>query len=271
MVDLQSSLALQTLQENIEGVQKRISRKPLMFMTVHKFELKETGSVNVREFCLEGLRVDALLEIPGSQKQILKDVGQEAARRIMNKAKSKAPFSMLGKKRPPPEIKAAPATSQNTTLIGQRQDPGSDEPEEEDDRPDAPKVQTAQVQMTMKITKVAGNDKLVVKIKELSVGQNTFTSQKMAKRILHAPGLRTIIESGVSKLVSKSMSKKLVKEKTRFRDKMKNRFCFVCVSMFRVLTCFTCCKRGSRSDSRSGGRSGSRRGSRSGIRFGRKR
>lgn len=226
-MDMQSSMALQTMQKNIEGVRKRINRKPLMFLTVQKFQLKEEGSINVREFCLEGLQVTGFLEIPGSQKQIMKEFGQEAARKLMNKAKEKAPFRIFGKRTPQPEAKPPPvALAEKTDL-----DDEDISLMEQEDKPGAPKIQTAHVQMTMKLTKAKDADKVTVKIRELTVGQNTFTSQKTAKRILSAPGARTIIEAGVSKIVSKGMSKKLGKEK----NKLRNKFCFLCQGVMRCL------------------------------------
>mmetsp|Transcript_102795 Transcript_102795/g.331674 ORF Transcript_102795/g.331674 Transcript_102795/m.331674 type:complete len:223 (+) Transcript_102795:224-892(+) len=200
-MDLQAGMSMRVLKQRMEGERRRVNRRPEVYLTVRELALQDDGAItfSTREFSLSGLRVHALVEITGTHAQIARDLGQEAASRLWKKATG------LVRSKPGP---AAPA-GEAATLVGKRSDPAA----EAEAGQGGPAVQTCVVELTLSVSKEAGEERVRARIKDLEVGENTFTSKATAKRALGNARVRAMIEAGISKVVRHALSKKLNKAK----------------------------------------------------------
>jgi hypothetical protein len=201
-------MSMLMLKRKMEGERRKVNSRPEVYITVREFVLRDEGSISfsTQEFSLNGLRVNALVEIVGTQKQIAKELGQEAASRLLKKASS-----WVSKKKD----KKSSSKSEKATLVGKKAIPDIEEDGPQDTGAEDEVVQTCLVELVLNVFKEASDEKVSVKISDLSVGENTFTSPATAKKALGNSRIRGMIEAGIAKVVRHSLTKKLKKAKAQ--------------------------------------------------------
>mmetsp|Transcript_102079 Transcript_102079/g.288280 ORF Transcript_102079/g.288280 Transcript_102079/m.288280 type:complete len:239 (-) Transcript_102079:173-889(-) len=224
-MDLKTNMTMHMLKQKVEGERRKVNRRPEVYITVQEFVLQDDGAIafSPQEFSLSGLRVHAFVEIIGTQRQIAKELGQEAAARLLKRA-----GSWFGRKKK--KTNETRDAREKATLVGKQSSPaasGGDagEVQQEDDDDEHEVVQTCVVELTLRMSKQAQDEKVKVKISDLSVGENTFTSTKVAQKALGNPRIRTMIEAGISKVVMHAFTKKLRKARTKVWDAAYRKVC----------------------------------------------
>lgn len=206
-MNVQSSMSLLMLKKKLEGERKKVNSRPEVHLTIQEFVLRDEGAIRFspQEFSLSGLQVHAHVEIAGTQAQIAKELGKEAASRLLKKA-----ASVIGKGKSKNKKKKG-SKEENSTLVGKQLSKNdtpidSEEPLGSFDN-EAKVVQTCNVELTLSMVKQAGNEKVSVAISELVVGQNSFASPSVAKKALNNPRITSLIESGIARVVTKKLKK----------------------------------------------------------------
>ncbi|CAK0858771.1 unnamed protein product [Prorocentrum cordatum] len=224
-MDVQSSMSMLMLKSKMEGERRRVNSRPEVHITVQELLLQDSGSISfsTQEFSLQGLRVRALVEIKGTQATIAKELGQEAATRLLKKASSWVP----GKKK---DKKASSSKSEKATLVGKKGTVEVEDNAAQATGGDDEVLQTCTVELALNVSKEPADDKVHVKIRDLSVGENTFASPATAKKALSNHRIKAMIEAGLAKVMRHSFTKKLKKAKAAHP----------CRSAIRKLCCCFC-------------------------------
>jgi len=82
-----ASVSLQVLKDRLENSRRRMRDAPQVWVVIQKFapqDVLET-TITASKFCLEGLQMRASIEISGSYQQIVKEIGAEAALKLMDR------------------------------------------------------------------------------------------------------------------------------------------------------------------------------------------
>eukprot|EP00405_Crypthecodinium_cohnii_P022240 CAMPEP_0206473082 /NCGR_PEP_ID=MMETSP0324_2-20121206/32624_1 /ASSEMBLY_ACC=CAM_ASM_000836 /TAXON_ID=2866 /ORGANISM="Crypthecodinium cohnii, Strain Seligo" /LENGTH=268 /DNA_ID=CAMNT_0053947885 /DNA_START=168 /DNA_END=974 /DNA_ORIENTATION=+ len=238
-------MALKLLKQRLEGVRKKVSNKPEIYIVVEELFLPpHNGSVLVGtdELLLEQLKVKAVVEIIGPRHQILAELGREAARRTLKKgiAKLKLPIKakgwrftrgattsatvtnnieevhILGK-----SAETLPAMSSEEHLQVGVADPSGDSTSAGTSRSLSPSqdreviMQTCYVELSINAKQLPGEEKVKVKIKDLDVGENTFASSQGARKVLRSPKVVSLLEAAIASHLQKTLTKQVRKSRAK--------------------------------------------------------
>lgn len=195
-----------------------MNERPEVWVTIEQVMFKESPEATFRpsKFVLEGMTMHATLEITGSNQQIMKEIGAEAALKLMDKVKvfssSKKASELTG------NVGNTPKAVSSTSLIEIK-----DKKESGPDRVggvgkggawDAKETKIFDLHALLSMSREAGHNEVHVEVKQLEA--EICADDGTAKRVtLQSGELRKYIEGASSKraweVVTQQVNEKLDK------------------------------------------------------------
>mmetsp|Transcript_41321 Transcript_41321/g.95692 ORF Transcript_41321/g.95692 Transcript_41321/m.95692 type:complete len:219 (-) Transcript_41321:110-766(-) len=200
-----ATLSLQLLREKLEGDRRRMNDRPEVWVTIVQVVFKDCPETTFSpaKFSLEGLRAHTTFEITGSSQQIIREIGDQAALKLMDKvrvfASSKLPSELTGSSRKGSTEVPAKVLPHVPNRAGTW---------------DSKETKTFDLYAIMNMIRDPGRDEVRVEIKELEA--EVFADGGCSKRVsLQSSELKKYIEGACCKraweVISQQVNEKLDK------------------------------------------------------------
>jgi len=209
------TISLQELRERLQGDRRRMNERPEVWVGIEQLTFKDSPERTFRpaKFSLEGLNMHATLEITGSNQQIMKEIGAEAALKLMDKvrvyATSKKSSELTGQPASPQKVAVS-----STSLIElkDKKEPGPDRVGVGKSSWDSKETKVFDLHAVLGISRDTGHNEVLVDIKQLEA--EVLGDDGGARRVtLQSSELRKYVQGACSKrvfeVVTQQVNKKL--------------------------------------------------------------
>lgn len=195
-----ATLSSTVLTERLQGDRRRISERPDVWVTIEQVLLKDSPEATFcpSKFSVKGLAVHVTIEITGTNQQIMKEIGAEAALKLMDKVKvfaaTKKASELTG------NMGNQPKAVSSTSLIEvkDRKEPGLDRVAASGKGSwDAKETKVFDLHALVSMSRETGHNEVLVEIKQLEA--ELIAEDGNAKRVsLQSSELRKFIEMACS-------------------------------------------------------------------------